>query len=63
MAEGQGDILLMLHGNPAWSFLHCKMIRLLSDGHRCIATDYPGFGLTLDHGENIERFVDKLELR
>ena len=71
--EGQGDILLMLHGNPSWSFLYRKMIRLLCGSYRCIAPDYPGFGLTeapssygftpLEHSENIERFVDKLGLR
>lgn len=71
--EGQGDILLMLHGNPSWSFLYRKLIHLLSDSYRCIAPDYPGFGLTeappqygftpLEHRDNIERFVDKLGLR
>lgn len=25
--EGTGDTLLLLHGNPSWSFLYRKMIR------------------------------------
>ncbi|MCZ6531755.1 MAG: alpha/beta fold hydrolase [SAR324 cluster bacterium] len=71
--EGEGETLLMLHGNPSWSFLYRKMILKLRGNFRCIVPDYPGFGLTEtppgygftpgEHSENIERFVDKLGLR
>lgn len=44
--EGDGPALLMLHGNPTWSFLYRRMIPYLSDRFRCIAVDYPGFGLS-----------------
>ncbi len=44
--EGTGPTLLMLHGNPTWSFLYRRMIAGLSDDFRCIAVDYPGFGLS-----------------
>ncbi len=71
--EGSGETLLMLHGNPSWSFLYRKMILRLRDTFRCIAPDYPGFGLTEappgyqftpgEHSEGIERFVDRLGLK
>jgi haloalkane dehalogenase len=44
--EGLGPTLLMLHGNPTWSFLYRGIIRRLSDRYRCVALDYPGFGLS-----------------
>ena len=71
--EGEGETLLLLHGNPSWSFVYRKMILRLRENFSCVAPDYPGFGLTEappgygftpgEHSENIERFVDKLELR
>ncbi len=44
--EGEGPVLLMLHGNPTWSFLYRKMIAALESNFRCIAPDLPGFGLS-----------------
>jgi haloalkane dehalogenase len=44
--EGQGQPILLLHGNPTWSFLYRHLIRRLRDRFRCIAPDYPGFGLS-----------------
>jgi haloalkane dehalogenase len=44
--EGSGPPILMLHGNPTWSFLYRKVIAGLSDRFRCLALDYPGFGLS-----------------
>jgi haloalkane dehalogenase len=44
--EGSGPTLLMLHGNPTWSFLYRRLIAGLSDRFRCVALDYPGFGLS-----------------
>ncbi len=44
--EGEGPVLLMLHGNPTWSFLYRDMIAELSSEFRCIAPDYPGMGLS-----------------
>ncbi|HXR60687.1 MAG TPA: alpha/beta fold hydrolase, partial [Solirubrobacterales bacterium] len=43
--EGEGPPLVMLHGEPTWSFLFRKMIPpFLAAGFRCVAIDYPGFG-------------------
>jgi haloalkane dehalogenase len=71
--EGSGPILLMLHGNPTWSFLWREVIRLLRDDFRCIALDYPGFGLSTskpgyrflpeEHADVVARFVDALGLK
>lgn len=44
--EGSGPTLLMLHGNPTWSFLYREVIKRLSGRFRCVAVDYPGFGLS-----------------
>lgn len=70
--EGEGEVLLMLHGNPSWSFLYRKMILALKGSYRCVAPDYPGFGLTeappgyaftpREHSEQIEKFVGQLGL-
>ena len=44
--EGEGRPLLLLHGNPTWSFLYREIVRELRGTFRCIAPDYPGFGLS-----------------
>ncbi|HHN66545.1 MAG TPA: alpha/beta fold hydrolase [Thermopetrobacter sp.] len=44
--EGDGPVLLLLHGNPAWSFLYRNIIPRLSRSFRCIAPDLPGFGFS-----------------
>jgi haloalkane dehalogenase len=70
--EGRGPILLFLHGNPTWSFLYRRIIQGLAPAYRCIALDYPGFGLssaTADydltpaaHARIVEEFVRHFEL-
>ena len=42
--EGSGDPILMLHGEPTWSFLYRKMIPKLTTVGRTIAPDLIGFG-------------------
>lgn len=71
--EGQGPVVLMLHGNPTWSFLYRKMISAMSGHFRCVALDYPGFGLSTapdgydflprTHAEIVAEFVEKLDLK
>jgi haloalkane dehalogenase len=70
--EGTGPPLLLLHGNPTWSFLYREIVAGLRDRYRCIAVDYPGFGLSsatrgygftpAEHAEVLERLVVRLEL-
>jgi haloalkane dehalogenase len=45
--EGSGPPIVMVHGQPTWSYLYRKMIPPLVDaGYRCIAPDLMGFGLS-----------------
>lgn len=70
--EGSGPPLLLLHGNPTWSFLYRRLILGLRDRYRCIAPDYPGFGLSraapgytftpAEHAVVVERLVTELDL-
>jgi haloalkane dehalogenase len=71
--EGSGPPLLMLHGNPTWSFLYRELIQGLRGRFRCIAPDYPGFGLSsappgygytpAEHADVLERLLLELDLR
>lgn len=39
------DPVLLLHGEPSWSYLYRKMVPILTDaGHRAVAPDFVGFG-------------------
>ena len=42
--ETGSETLLMLHGEPSWSFLYRHIIHGLQDSYRCIAPDLFGFG-------------------
>ena len=42
--EGDGDVILCLHGEPTWSYLYRKMIPILRGKHRVVAMDFIGFG-------------------
>ena len=44
--EGVGPPILFLHGNPTWSFLYRGIVIRLKPRYRCVAVDYPGFGLS-----------------
>lgn len=71
--EGQGNVLLFLHGNPTWSFYYRNLISHFSKTHRCIALDNIGCGLsdkpqdykyTLEnHIQNATKLVDTLNLK
>lgn len=40
-----GDVVLLMHGQPTWSYLYRKVIKVLTDaGLRAIAPDYIGYG-------------------
>ena len=42
--EGDGPAVLLLHGEPTWSYLYRKIIPELTPAARAIAPDYFGFG-------------------
>ena len=44
--EGHGPVLLFLPGAPNWSFFYRRFVDALRDEFRCVAVDYPGFGLS-----------------
>ncbi|MDR1458457.1 MAG: alpha/beta fold hydrolase [Puniceicoccales bacterium] len=44
--EGKGDVVLMLHGNPTWSFYYRNLIKYMHGDFRCIALDHLGCGLS-----------------
>ena len=44
--EGRGDPVVMLHGNPTWSFMYRKLIKHLRDSHRVVVPDHIGCGLS-----------------
>jgi len=70
--EGAGPTVLLLHGNPDWSFLYRTIIRLLGPEVRCVAPDYPGFGLSVhpdgygytpaEHADIVRELVEHLAL-
>jgi haloalkane dehalogenase len=43
--------VLMLHGNPTWSFYYRNLVKALSDSHRCIVPDHIGCGLSDKPGD------------
>lgn len=44
-ADGTGETILLLHGEPTWSYLYRHMIPpLIAAGHRVVAPDLVGFG-------------------
>jgi haloalkane dehalogenase len=70
-----GEVVLLLHGQPSWSYLYRKMIPVLSDeGYRVIAMDHLGMGrsdkpIDLEyysydnHVYRLEQFIEILQLK
>lgn len=69
---GEGMPVILLHGNPTWSFLYRNVIREIAPFCRAIAPDYPGFGYSghppgygytaAEHAEAILALIDHLQL-
>ncbi|MEO1645982.1 MAG: alpha/beta fold hydrolase, partial [Chloroflexota bacterium] len=69
-----GETILLLHGQPSWSYLYRHMIPVLANaGHRVIAMDHLGMGRSdkpidpdyytyLGHTGRLEIFIQELEL-
>ena len=61
--EGQGEPLLMVHGNPTWSFYWRNLIQGLRDQYRTIAVDHIGCGLSdkpQDYDYSLEQHIANL---
>ncbi|TWB17313.1 haloalkane dehalogenase [Nitrospirillum amazonense] len=71
--EGEGEVVLCLHGEPTWGYLFRHLIPALSVTHRVVVPDHMGFGKSAtppdrsywlqDHIDNLERFILALDLR
>lgn len=73
--EGEGDIVLLLHGEPSWSYLYRKMIPVfVENGFRVIAPDLIGFGKSdkpsersdysyASHLSWLSKLIEKLDLK
>ncbi len=73
--EGRGTPVLMLHGEPTWSYMYRKVIAgVAAAGYRAIAPDFVGFGRSdkvVDDGwyvierhvETVRALIDALDLR
>lgn len=49
--EGSGPVVVMLHGNPSWSYYFRHLVMALRDSHRCIVPDHIGMGLSDKPGD------------
>lgn len=71
--QGAGTPVLMVHGNPTWSFYWRELIRALQPHCRAVAVDHVGCGLSdkpqrypytlQQHTNNLIRLCDHLQLR
>lgn len=71
--EGEGDPVLMVHGNPTWSFYWRGLIQALKDDYRTIAIDHIGCGMSekpksysyclQQHRDNLVQLIDHLDLQ
>ncbi|MBT8220346.1 MAG: alpha/beta fold hydrolase [Bacteroidia bacterium] len=70
--EGEGDVILCLHGQPTWGYLYRNFIPPLSKTHRVIVPDHKGYGKSetpqdsvysfQNHVENLAALIDHLSL-
>lgn len=71
--EGEGDPIVMVHGNPTWSFYYRNLVNEFKERYRVIVPDHMGCGFsdkpqnyeyTLDnHVKNLNTLVKKLGLK
>ena len=72
--EGSGPPVVMVHGNPSWSFYYRNLVKALAADHRCIVPDHIGCGFSDKPGDDcydytlarriddLERLLDHLDL-
>ncbi|WP_010582723.1 alpha/beta fold hydrolase [Schlesneria paludicola] len=65
--EGRGDPVVMLHGNPNWSYYYRNLVHALRDRYRCLVPDHIGCGLSDKPGDDryeysLARRVSDLEV-
>src|SRR5687768_4718221 len=60
--EGKGETILFCHPPVSSSFMYRNMIRELSKNFRCIAIDFPGFGLSEPNAGYIPSIAAQAEI-
>ena len=70
--EGSGPPMVMIHGNPSWSYLYRNLIASLRNRYRCIAPDHLGCGFSdkpqdypyrlANHIDNLDRLLESLAI-
>ncbi|NMH64485.1 alpha/beta fold hydrolase [Shewanella salipaludis] len=64
--EGRGEPVVMVHGNPSWSFYYRNLVGALKQDHQCIVPDHIGCGLSDKPGDvaydyTLKQRIDDLE--
>ncbi len=52
-----GEVVVMLHGNPSWSYYWRHLVLGLRDRYRCIVPDHIGMGLSDKPGDDRYRYT------
>jgi len=62
--EGHGEVLVMVHGNPTWSFHFRRLVQSLRDRYRVVVPDHIGCGLSdkpQEYDYTLRRHINNLE--
>ncbi len=62
--QGHGKVIVMLHGNPTWSFYYRNLVSLLQDNYRVIVPDHMGCGNSdkpQNYSYTLKTHIDNLE--
>lgn len=70
--EGEGPTVVMVHGNPTWSYLYRNLVSNLRERYRCIVPDHLGCGFSdkpqvypyqlANHIDNLEHLLTALSI-
>lgn len=73
--EGEGPPVVMVHGNPTWSFYYRNLVLRLRDRYRCIVPDHIGCGYSdrpaeseypwtfRRRAEDLQTLIEKLDVK
>ena len=71
--EGEGEVIICLHGQPTWGYLYRNFIPKLSESYRVVVPDHKGYGKSetpqdseysfKNHVENLAALIEHLDLR
>jgi haloalkane dehalogenase len=63
--QGKGKVIVMLHGNPTWSFYYRNLVKQLQESYRVIVPDHMGCGYSdkpQDYPYTLKTHIDNLEI-